>query len=85
MLTEQAEIRRVFRAVVDAGGDVVDVALAAQAHGWGRHSTYTAKAFLDEFGVSIKQALDFAGWIEGPGATEESCRMLRERVPTPLS
>ncbi|MBW6435780.1 hypothetical protein KZ829_18725 [Actinoplanes hulinensis] len=84
MLIERDEIRRVFRETVDAGGDVVDVALAAQAHGWGRHCVYTAIAFRAEFGVSIKEALNFAGWIEGSVATEESCRMLREGVPTPL-
>jgi len=74
-------MRVLFRGIVDAGGDIVDVALAARRQGWGSDSTQAAAALREEFGVSISEALDFAAWIEGTGDDASSRDRLRASVP----
>lgn len=83
-MADRDEMRALFRRVLDAGGDIVDVALAARLHGWGSGSTRAAAALREEFGVSITEALNFAAWIEGDGDDENSRAQLRASVPTVL-
>jgi hypothetical protein len=83
---EEAEVRAVFRRIVDEGGDIVDLGDIAQARGWGgRNCIPTARVLRDEFGVSIKEALVFAAWIENdtvPGAADRE--RFRSEMVTPL-
>lgn len=79
-------MRAVFRRVVEEGGDVVDVADVARGRGWGSGSfMQTAMAFREEFGLSAREALDFAGWISSADSPSDSDRAdLRDRIPTSL-
>jgi len=77
-------MRALFRGIVDAGGDIVDVALAARQQGWGSGSTQAAAALREEFGVGITEALNFGAWIEGAGDDAMSRERLRASVPAVL-
>lgn len=86
-MTDRAEMRAVFRRVVDEGGDVVDVADVARGRGWGRNGPVmqTALAFREEFGLSVRESLDFAGWIEDERVPDAADRAkLRASITTPL-
>ena len=49
-MADREEMRVLFRRIVDAGGDIVDIALAVRQQGWGSGSTQTAAALREEFG-----------------------------------
>ena len=74
-------MRVLFRRVVAAGGDIVDVALAARQQGWGSGSVQAAAALREEFEISITEALNFAAWIEGASDDPISRERLRASVP----
>ncbi|WP_189330764.1 hypothetical protein [Actinoplanes ianthinogenes] len=85
-MIDEAEMRAVFRRVVDEGGDVVDLADIAIARGWGgRGCLRTARALRREFKVSLMEALHFAVWIEHDGIRDAASRdELRAGIATRL-
>lgn len=80
-MTSPDELRLIVRAAA-ASGDVVDVALALQAHGPRGEAARTAGLLREELDLSIPDALAIAAWAEEPGDDEQSRADLRARVKT---
>jgi hypothetical protein len=76
-------LRAILRAAA-ADGDVVDVAVALQAHARPGPATVTARLLREEFDLTITEALAIAAWADGPGDDERSRTNLRAAVPKPV-
>ena len=83
-MVDRQVMRLAFRKIVDDGGDIVDVALAARSYGWGKHSIHAAAALRDEFALPVKEAVAFAAWIGDDTETNGALDLLRAGVPTAL-
>lgn len=78
------EWRSFLRGIVEAGGDIADVARATRLHGKRGEYVQAAAALRQEFGLEIPEALAVVGWAEGTVEDEDSLARLRSVVSTPL-
>lgn len=78
------EWRSFLRGIVEAGGDITDIARAIRQHGKSGEYVQAAAALRQEFGLRIPEALTIVGWAEGTVDDEESLTRMRSAVTTPL-
>ncbi|MET7868177.1 hypothetical protein [Micromonospora taraxaci] len=78
------EWRHIFRATIDSGGGLVDIARIIRLHGESGHYIQAAAALRQEFGFKIVEALTVVGWAEGNDDSEasllEMCRKIQTAV-----
>ncbi|WP_431921178.1 hypothetical protein [Micromonospora wenchangensis] len=78
------EWRRMFRASVDSGGELVDIARLIRLHGKPGQYVQAAAALRKEFGFKIVEALAVVGWAEGGDDSQasflEMCRTIQTGI-----
>ncbi len=72
--------RHIFRASIDSGGGLADIACIVRFHGESGQYIQAAAALRQEFGLKIVGALAVVGWAEGGDGSEvsllEMCRKM---------
>lgn len=76
------EWRHMFRASIDSGGGLVDIARMIRLHGESGQYIQAAAALRQEFGFKIVEALTVVGWAEGSDGSEASLLEMCRKIQT---
>ncbi|MEV6372229.1 hypothetical protein [Micromonospora musae] len=82
MMSGAGEWRHMFRASIDSGGGLVDIARIIRLHGESGQYIQAAAALRQEFGFKIVEALTVVGWAEGNDDSEASLLEMCRKIQT---
>ncbi|WP_155256536.1 hypothetical protein [Salinispora pacifica] len=84
MMPAAGEWRHIFRASIDSGGGLVDIARIIRSHGESGQYIQAAAALRQEFGFKIVEALAVVGWAEGSDDSEVSLLEMCRKIETEI-